>query len=126
MRIEPDFAAAASRRSRRRQAEVGSVVQFQRRPAEAKAKARRIVKRLEEFYRQKQRAKEALPEMLARLVQAGMGEVALEAICLWGTGQREPDELLSICEEAVAVFASSEGHSSGAGALEPEEDGPPH
>jgi len=53
-----------------------------------------ILERIRHAYRAQEQAREALPRVLARLVEMGKTEAVLRAISLWGSGEAEPAELL--------------------------------
>lgn len=78
---------------------MGTVVRFQPRQEDVLAKTEAILSRIAQLYQEKMKAKEALPAVLARLIEAGETELALRAISLWGNGQMEPHEILALCEK---------------------------
>lgn len=82
---------------------MGTIVNFRTRDENAVAKTEAILSRIGELYKQKVKAKEELPGVLAQLAQAGESEVVLRAIVLWGTGQMEPDQILTLMEDYAAV-----------------------
>jgi hypothetical protein len=82
---------------------VGTVVHFQHRSNEATAKTEAILTRIGELYQQKVKAKEELPKVLAQLVEAGATDLALRAVRLWGTGEMEPYDILTMVETMAAV-----------------------
>lgn len=48
-------------------------------------------------------AREALPRLLAGLIEAGMEEVAVAAITTWGRGEADPKDILEWCHTYAAV-----------------------
>jgi len=73
---------------------VGTLIPFPARRTEAARKVEAILERIRHAYRAEEQAREALPRVLAELVQRGETEAVLRTISLWGSGQVEPIELL--------------------------------
>lgn len=48
-------------------------------------------------------AAEALPRVLASLIEAGMADFALGAVTAWGRRELPPAELLELCQTYAAV-----------------------
>lgn len=48
-------------------------------------------------------AAEALPRLLARMVEAGLCDFALSALTAWGRRELPPSELLDLCQTYAAV-----------------------
>lgn len=82
---------------------MGTVVRFQGRPEDAAAKTEAILSKLGQLYQQKMQAREALPVVLAQLIEAGETDLVLRAVALWGSGEMEPHEILGMVEEMAAV-----------------------
>lgn len=82
---------------------MGTIVQFQPRQEDAAAKTEAILEKIGQLYQQKLRAKEELPKVLSQLVHAGENDLVLRAISLWGSGEMEPHEVLTMVEQVAAV-----------------------
>jgi hypothetical protein len=80
---------------------MGTVVQFSPRAETATAKTEAILGKIAQLYQEKMKAKEALPPLLARLVVDGESNLVLKAVTLWGTGEMEAHEVLSMCQQAL-------------------------
>jgi len=87
---------------------MGMVVRFQPRDVDAAAKTEAVLNRIGQYYQERLKAKEALPGVLAQLVKAGETETVLRAITLWGSGEMEPHQVLSLCEQVAAVAGIKE------------------
>lgn len=83
---------------------MGTVVTFRPRPEDAAAKTEAILEKIGQLYQQKMKAKEELPRVLAQLIETGETGLVLQAVTLWGTGEMEPHEVLSMVEETAAVL----------------------
>jgi len=82
---------------------LGTVLRFHPRGEDAVAKTEAILTKIGQHYQQRCRAKVDLPAVLAQLVHAGETDLVLRAVALWGSGEMEAHEVLSMCEEAAAV-----------------------
>lgn len=82
---------------------MGTLVTFRPRTEDAAAKTEAILARIGELYQFKVKAREALPGVLATLVEHGEREFVIRAVMLWGSGEMEAHEVLAMCEEYSAV-----------------------
>lgn len=80
---------------------MGTVVQFSPRVETATEKTEAILSKIAQLYQEKMKAKEALPALLASLVVEGESNLVLKAVTLWGTGQMEPHDILTMCQKAL-------------------------
>jgi len=78
---------------------LGKIVDLNRRPH---LEAELLLDRVTRYYRDQFQAREALPAMLAALVRAGHGEVALAAIVAWGEHGVDPAALLADCRRVLS------------------------
>lgn len=87
---------------------MGMVVRFQPRDVDAAAKTEAVLNRIGQFYQDRLKAKESLPGVLAQLIKAGEEEFVLRAVSLWGSGEMEPHQVLTMCEQVAAVAGIKE------------------
>lgn len=83
---------------------MGTVVHFHPKREDAAAKTEAILEKIGQLYQQKLKAKEALPSVLAELVAHGETQLVLRAVSLWGSGEMEPHEVLTMVEQEAAVL----------------------
>jgi hypothetical protein len=82
---------------------MGTLVTFRPRAEDAAAKTEAILSKIGELYQKKVKAKEALPGVLATMIEHGEHEFVIRAVMLWGSGEMEAHEVMAMCEEYAAV-----------------------
>lgn len=82
---------------------MGTLVTFRPRPEDAQAKTEAILTKIGELYQQKMKAKEDLPFVLSELITHGEQDFAIQALMRWGSGEMEPHQVLTMCQEYAAA-----------------------